>query len=107
MSVVPIYKYNEDKVLNEIREYINNTYGAHYVGDDGTQLMDIIFSEGDAVPFCKWNAAKYVTRYGKKEGFNKKDLLKAIHYCMFLMHELHLKQNQTSNADLVDKERGK
>jgi hypothetical protein len=29
---------------------------------------------------------KYIMRYGKKDGFNKKDLLKVIHYTVLLWH---------------------
>ena len=35
--------------------------------------------------FCQANAIKYLCRYGKKDGKNRKDLLKAIHYVVLLM----------------------
>jgi hypothetical protein len=35
--------------------------------------------------FCQANAIKYLCRYGKKDGYNRKDLLKAIHYIVLLM----------------------
>ena len=35
--------------------------------------------------FCQANAIKYLCRYGKKDGKNRKDLLKAIHYIVLLM----------------------
>ena len=35
--------------------------------------------------FCQANAIKYLCRYGKKNGKNRKDLLKAIHYIILLM----------------------
>ena len=35
--------------------------------------------------FCQANAIKYLCRYGKKAGRNRKDLLKAIHYIVLLM----------------------
>jgi hypothetical protein len=35
--------------------------------------------------FCHANAIKYLCRYGKKAGKNRKDLLKAIHYIVLLM----------------------
>lgn len=81
------YKYSEDKSFQEIQQYIDSTYGSHYVDDDSVQLMDLIFSSGDSIPFCRWNSVKYTTRYGYKEGYNRKDLLKAIHYLMFMLHE--------------------
>ena len=35
----------------------------------------------------KANAIKYLARYGKKNGKNRKDLLKAVHYVILLMSE--------------------
>jgi len=35
--------------------------------------------------FCQANAIKYLCRYGKKDGKNRKDLLKAIHYIVLLL----------------------
>lgn len=29
---------------------------------------------------------KYAQRYGKKDGFNRKDILKIIHYAVMLLH---------------------
>lgn len=99
-----IYKYNEDEILNEIRLYINKTYGAHYDSEDGVQLMDLILAEKDAEAFCKWNGIKYLARYGKKEGHNRKDLMKAIHYCIFLLHnDTDMKINQNTN-ETIDNE---
>ena len=36
--------------------------------------------------FCQANILKYGSRYGSKDGKNKKDLLKVIHYAMLLLH---------------------
>ena len=35
--------------------------------------------------FAESNAIKYLARYGKKNGKNRKDLLKAVHYVILLM----------------------
>ena len=35
--------------------------------------------------FCQANAIKYLMRYGKKQGKNQKDLIKAIHYIVLLI----------------------
>ena len=35
--------------------------------------------------FCQSNAIKYLCRYGKKNGKNKKDLYKAVHYIVLLL----------------------
>ena len=36
--------------------------------------------------FCQANILKYGSRYGDKDGLNKRDLLKVIHYAMLLLH---------------------
>ncbi len=82
-----MYKYNEDKIIEECLKHIESTYKQHYVNDDGVQLMDLFFSNPyEGLIFCKTNAIKYLSRFGKKEGNNKKDLLKAVHYIVLLTH---------------------
>ena len=79
-------KYNEDKILKEIGEYISSTYGQHYSkGKDGFQVLDLLKTLNIGKDFCHANAIKYLCRYGKKAGRNRKDLLKAIHYVILLM----------------------
>jgi len=79
-------KYNEKEILQEIHDYIEGTYGQHYVGKNAFQIQDLLHSIDIAVPFCQANAIKYLARYGKKGGANRMDLLKAIHYGILLMH---------------------
>ena len=79
------YRYNENESLKEIIEYIDSTYSQHYVNKDKSQLLDL-FTNEDNEAFCKVNASKYIARFGKKDGKNKKDLLKAAHYIVLLMH---------------------
>lgn len=79
-------KYKEDKILEEIFNYIKNTYGEHYsTTKDGFQVQDMLRQLGIDKDFCQANAIKYLCRYGKKNGKNRKDLLKAIHYIVLLM----------------------
>jgi len=81
------WKYNEDVILKEIRDYLGGTYRAHYASQESqTQTLDLIDSIGDAEPFCRSNAIKYLSRFGKKNGKSKQDILKAIHYCILLYH---------------------
>ena len=81
------WKYEEDLTMKEIREYLSSTYNAHYTSKDSkTQTLDLIESIGDAEPFCRSNAIKYLSRFGKKGGKSKQDILKAIHYCVLLYH---------------------
>ena|SRR6056300_566736 len=79
-------KYNEDKIVKEIHDYIKGTYGEHYsTTKDGFQVQDMLRQLDIDKDFCQANAIKYLCRYGKKDGKNRKDLLKAIHYIVLLM----------------------
>ncbi len=79
------FRFQEGEIIDEIRKYIASTYKQHYASDS-VQLMDLIASEeDDFVAFNRWNAMKYISRWGKKDGFNRKDLLKAIHYLVLLL----------------------
>ena len=79
-------KYNEDQILKEIGEYIANTYGEHYsTTKEGMQVQDMLRHLDIDKDFCQANAIKYLCRYGKKDGKNRKDLLKAIHYIVLLL----------------------
>ena len=81
------WKYHEDLILKEIREYLGGTYKSHYASlGSKTQTLDLIEGIGDAEPFCRSNAIKYLSRFGKKNGKSKQDILKAIHYCILLYH---------------------
>ena len=80
------YKYQEDVMLDEAKNYIATTYGSHYTSNDGIQTLDLIQGIGDAEAFCRSNAIKYLSRFGKKDGKSKVDILKAIHYCTLLYH---------------------
>jgi hypothetical protein len=81
------WKYSEGKILREVEAYLSSTYKGHYVGEDSKiQTLDLIDSIGDAESFCRSNAIKYLSRFGKKDGKNPKDLLKVIHYAFLLYH---------------------
>ena len=81
------WQYEEDLTMKEIREYLSSTYRSHYTSKESkTQTLDLIESIGDAEPFCRSNAIKYLSRFGKKNGKSKQDILKAIHYCILLYH---------------------
>jgi Protein of unknwon function (DUF3310) len=84
-------KYNEDLILDEIRDYIESTYGQHYAKDvKYVQTFDAINAmDGDeAWRFYKNSAIKYLWRLGKKQGFNRQDLLKTAHYVVILLSTL-------------------
>jgi hypothetical protein len=101
MSDIP-YKYDEPKLLQEIKDYIDNTYKGHYIGEDNVQSMDLIFGSGHATGFTIGSILKYAARFGKKDGFNRKDLLKIIHYAILEMHNQDRRNEvsaQTKSAD--------
>lgn len=88
------FKYNEDDILKEIESYLKNTYSEHYkTGDSKIECFDAWIALGDSAPTFRNTALKYLWRYGKKNGNNKNDLLKAIHYIVLLMHVDHYKEN--------------
>ena len=81
-------KYKEDKIINEIKSYVESTYTQHYsTTDEGFQVQDILRHLDINKDFCQANAIKYLCRYGKKNGYNRNDLLKAVHYIILLMSE--------------------
>jgi len=81
-----IKKYEEDKGIRDLQDYIITTYNGHYTTKgSNVQTLDLIESVGDAEAFCRSNAIKYLTRYDKK-GFPKQDILKAMHYCLLLYY---------------------
>jgi hypothetical protein len=85
-----LWKYNEDKILKDVEDYVTTTYHGHYCGDsDGyadIQTIDLMAAKKLATGFCQANILKYGSRYGDKDGRNKRDLMKVIHYAMLLLH---------------------
>ena len=81
------YKYNEDAIIEELRQYITDTYRQHYAagGEEGIQTLDLIAACGDGEPFCRSNILKYASRYDKK-GTSRRDILKVLHYAVLLLH---------------------
>ena len=79
------YKFNEDKLLVELKKYIYNTYGQHYASDK-YQATDVIVDAGHGEGFCIGNIMKYAMRFGKKNGKNNLDLYKIIHYAIIAIY---------------------
>ena len=79
-------KYQEDKGIAALKSYVASTYKGHYTNENSdVQTLDLIHSVGDAESFCRSNALKYLSRYDKK-GTAKRDILKAMHYCLLLYY---------------------
>ena len=79
------FKYKEDEILAEVMEYIAGTYSEHY-GDQKFQIQDVFEQMDIAEEFVRGAAMKYLFRFGKKNGKDRKDLLKCIHYVCLLYH---------------------
>jgi len=80
------YKYEEDDILMELKKYINSTYGEHYA-DGELEAGEVISDWGHGEGFFVGNIIKYAKRYGKKNGKNRKDLLKIAHYTIMALWE--------------------
>jgi len=83
-------KYHEKEILKDVEDYVSRTYNGHYTGTKheyrNVQTIDLMASRDLASDFCQANILKYGSRYGSKDGKNKKDLMKVIHYAMLLLH---------------------
>ena len=96
------YKYAEDKIISDFQAYIDKTYGEHYKSDDQSiECFDAWIALGDSMPTFRNTALKYLWRYGKKNGSNKADLMKTLHYtlmCLYVDHYKDGKQKQNINS---------
>jgi len=88
------YKYDEDRILSELKEYVDATYGQHY-SQNKYQATEFIIDGGHGEGFCIGNILKYAQRYGKKEGKNRKDLMKVLHYAMIALY-IHDSENENA-----------
>ena len=81
------YKYSEDKILSELKEYIDSTYDEHY-SQNKYQATEFILDIGHGEGFCIGNILKYAQRYGKKgtKEDHRNDLLKVLHYAIIALH---------------------
>jgi hypothetical protein len=89
------WKYNEDKILKQLEEYISSTYRQHYVDRTGggkEQTLDKI-KHNRREGFCAGNVTKYIDRYDTK-GTPRADLFKVLHYTILLINHLNLIENK-------------
>tara|TARA_E500000318_G_scaffold101887_1_gene105752 strand:+ start:633 stop:1025 length:393 start_codon:yes stop_codon:yes gene_type:complete len=105
-----MYKFKEDRILKDVKEYIDETYSSHYAKTQ-KQATEIIIDQGHGEGFCMGNILKYAQRYGKKNGKNKKDLMKVIHYAIIQLSQDHYKNDKslidTLQEDLLQYDIGK
>ena len=91
------YKFSEDKIQEELSDYILNTYSQHY-NKNKFQATEFIIDGGHGEGFCIGNILKYAQRYGKKNGRDRIDLLKVLHYGIIALH-VHNLNNEESETD--------
>jgi len=101
-----MYKFKEDKTLEMLTKYIDDTYNQHY-SNGKIQATEVIFDAGHGEGFCIGNILKYAQRYGKKDGRNTADLLKIAHYVIILLGDKNEKfkdrmEQQVNNDDEWD-----
>jgi hypothetical protein len=93
------FKYKENEILFEIEEYIESTYSQHYKSKKtDMQAVDVWEALGTLEMTARDNSLKYLLRYGKKDGKNKKDLLKAMHYIILMMYTLEEESKNASTS---------
>ena len=78
------YKFNEGELVQQLKEYIDATYDGHY-SKNKFQSTEFIIDCGHGEGFALGNVLKYVQRYGKKNGKNRADLLKVLHYAIIAL----------------------
>ena len=79
-----IYKYDEDKLIEELKQYIDSTYTQHYAKGE-IQTAEFVIDAGHGDGYTIGNIIKYAQRYGKKNGYERKDILKILHYGIMLL----------------------
>lgn len=79
------YKYNEQELIKQLQAYVDMTYGQHYA-QGSIQTTEFIIDCGHGIGHTVGNIIKYSQRYGKKEGRNRKDILKILHYALIMLY---------------------
>jgi hypothetical protein len=82
------YKFREDELIQEFKEYIDKTYSGHY-GQGSLQSSEVIVDRGHGLGFFLGNVDKYNARYGKKGSptDHRKDIVKVLHYALLALYE--------------------
>tara|TARA_R110000796_G_scaffold67214_2_gene154207 strand:+ start:89 stop:367 length:279 start_codon:yes stop_codon:yes gene_type:complete len=89
------YKFSEDRLLDDLKAYIDSTYDAHY-SKSKFQATEFIFDSGHGMGFCIGNVLKYAQRYGRKDGYNRKDLQKVLHYAIMALHVHDIEKKEST-----------
>ena len=81
------WKYNEEELIQEFKDYVEATYDEHY-SQNKYQATEIAIEAGHGTGFCIGNILKYAQRYGRKgtKANARKDLLKIMHYALIQLY---------------------
>jgi hypothetical protein len=91
-TAVMLYKYAENDIISEFHDYIDKTYEEHYkTNEKSIECFDAWIALGNSTDTFRNTALKYLWRYGKKNGNNKADLMKALHYTLMCLYVDHYK----------------
>jgi hypothetical protein len=93
------YKFNEDKLIEDFKRYVDATYGQHY-SKNRFQSFEFIVDCGHGIGFAMGDVLKYAQRYGHKDGQNRKDLMKILHYALLALY-VHDLENGVQNDKTV------
>jgi len=85
------FKYKEEEILVDLHQHLKGTYDEHYQAENGVECFDAWIALGDSGPSFRNTAIKYLWRYGKKNGKDKADLMKAMHYIQMYLYVEHYK----------------
>ena len=89
------FHYSEDLFLEELKKHFETTNVTHYSGE--IQPTEFIMSHANSMDFLIGNVIKYTFRFGRKNGFDKSDLFKAVHYLSMMYHYVSKFENKNDN----------
>lgn len=96
------YKYREPELIKELQEYVDTTYisedNAHYAEGE-IECTEYNIDQGHGDGFIAGNINKYNNRYGKKDGRNRKDLMKVLHYALMRVFLHDEEVNETNKEE--------
>lgn len=93
-------KHGEFETAQAFLDYVNSR-SQHYSGDDDIELVDYLASIDQLEGYCISSIMRYISRFGKKNGKNKQDLLKAIHCISYLYYYEFIKPEKKSLPNVL------
>ena len=93
------YKYSEDRIIKELDLYVKTVLTVNTILSNNFQATEFIIDGGHGEGFCIGNILKYAQRYGKKDGYNRKDLMKVLHYGIIALHVHDLNNGESESNE--------